>query len=50
MKNEWINDATYKCKTCEHIFKVYGLDDEPVVNFCPSCASRELEDYDEEED
>lgn len=49
MKNEWINVAMYKCTACEMTFKVYGLNDEPTVNFCPSCGSRELEGYEEEE-
>lgn len=44
---EWINDATYHCDTCDSTFKVYKLDNEPVVNFCPCCGSRNIEEVDD---
>lgn len=36
---EWINDGTHRCPKCGFVFKVYGWDDEPDVNFCPSCSA-----------
>lgn len=46
---EWINDGKYFCSICDIKFKVYAEDNEPTVNFCPMCASREIEFIDDEE-
>lgn len=48
-KEEWINDTTYHCDRCDTTFKVYCLNNDPSVNFCPNCANREIE-YVEEND
>lgn len=48
--NEWINDGEWYCGQCDITFKVYVKDDEAVVNFCPSCASRNLEAIEEDLD
>jgi len=48
--SEWINDAIYYCEQCDMKFKVYAENDEPVVNFCPSCASRKFDVIEPEED
>lgn len=47
---EWINDNTYYCTYCKTTFRVYVKDQDPSVNFCPICASRELETATENED
>jgi Zn finger protein HypA/HybF involved in hydrogenase expression len=44
----WINDGDWYCSQCDINFKVYTLDDEPVVNFCPTCASRNIKAVEEE--
>ncbi len=46
---EWINDSIYYCDTCEKTFKVYCLDDEPLVQFCPMCGSREIENVEDDD-
>lgn len=35
---EWFNDAVHKCAKCDTIFKVYVLDDDSGINFCPNCG------------
>jgi len=48
MEKEWINDSEYYCNTCDTTFKVYALDNEPRVQFCPCCGSRDIEDTENE--
>lgn len=48
-RKEWINDSIYYCNTCDNTFKVYALDNDPHVQFCPCCGSRDIEDSDIEE-
>lgn len=47
---EWINDMTYMCKDCETIFKTIFKDECGQTNFCPNCASRNIVDFDKEEE
>lgn len=46
---EWINDGIWYCKQCDMYFKVNAKDEEPLVSFCPCCASREIEPIEEDE-
>lgn len=45
----WYTDGEYKCNDCINTFKVYCKEDGNEVNFCPICASRDIEPIDEEE-
>jgi len=46
MNEEWINDNIWHCNDCGITFKVYALDEEPSVSFCPVCSSRDIEGID----
>ena len=46
--DEWINAGDWYCKQCDITFKVYVDGEEPVINFCPTCASREVEPVEED--
>lgn len=45
---EWINDGVWYCKQCDITFKVYAKGEEPLISFCPSCASRQIKDTEED--
>lgn len=42
---ELTNDTTYLCNDCDEVFKVYS--ESGTANFCPSCASRSFEEYED---
>lgn len=46
---EWINDGIWYCEQCDITFKVHADGNEPTVNFCPSCASRQIDVIEEDE-
>lgn len=49
MKNDFYNDGEWECGDCDGIFKVYQLGDQPDVNFCPLCGSRDIKEIELEE-
>jgi len=49
IRNGFINDDTYKCSDCEEEFQVFSKSGS-TTNFCPSCASRDIEPIDEEDE
>lgn len=43
---ELTNDGTLECMSCGEVIKAYTSGGE--TNFCPTCGSRELEEFDGE--
>lgn len=35
---EWFNDGVHRCGKCDTIFKVYVLEDDTGISFCPNCG------------
>lgn len=35
---EWFNDSIHRCGKCGTIFKVYVLEDDTGISFCPNCG------------
>ena len=46
IRSDLTNDDIYRCIDCEEIFQVFSQSG--TTNFCPSCASRDIEGVDEE--
>lgn len=44
---DWVYDDVYKCSHCESEFAVLNPE-EFTINFCPSCASRDINSLEEE--
>ena len=47
IRSDLTNDDIYRCIDCEEIFQVFSQSG--TTNFCPSCASRDIEGVDEEQ-
>lgn len=48
--NNWYNEGAFKCEDCDIIFKAYFLNDEGTTSFCPNCSSRNITDFEEDEE
>ena len=46
IRNDLVNDNIYKCNDCEEEFQVFSKSG-GTTNFCPSCASRDIEPIDD---